>query len=423
MFDSRLTAMVLILLLAVLGGCSDSTAPSDSGGGLGSANIEGSIDPGTGTFVLKTLEVETPDGPPVRVQLIGSDLTTNADDSTVSIMVALRSLHPEPLFAPAMVWISQLQPGGVEVLNPDSVYIPYLTGGKANPIDEVAYGFDYSELLGDDGMLQPEETSAAKEWIFMSPGLAPFGFGARAEFGFAPDLSRIGGLCFHDDNRNGVPEPDESPLPHGVVIVRTPGGETLETMVGPDGRYAVHVFEEGLYEVFYDPLIETFAPVAFSTPNPRQVVMIMGPDGQLQSFLDANFGMYTDLPFGPPPIQFTDLPPSDLHYELWNLIEASVIEDHIMRLEVGFSGCQPEHPFSLWMSGGFMESMPVQVNLVPVHDLAEDCDAAFTGVRDFNLWPLRERFLEAYGPGVLLLNVIDFNGDVQQIEWGIFPED
>ena len=77
-------------------------------------------------------------------------------------------------------------------------------------------------------------------------------------------------------------------------------------------------------------------------------------------------------------------------------IGAEIADHHLLQLEVGYSGCQPEHPFSLWMSGGFMESMPVQANIVPVHELAEDCDAAFTGARVFNLWPLRERFLEAY---------------------------
>ena len=422
MFTLRPISFLLAIILAVgLLGCSESTSPDNPGGNLGGNSLEGNVDPGTGTFVLKTLDVPTPEGPRARVQLIGSDLVSDPETDTVSLMVSLHSLHPEPLLAPATVWIGQLQPAGVEVLNPDFVRDPFEP--EDGSLSLAMYGFDYTDLLGDDGMLGPEETSAAKQWQFMSPDLAPFAFGARAEFGPIHDLPRIAGLCWHDNNRNGIPEPDEQHLPHGVVVMHTPGGEVIDTFVGQNGRYSLPIEEAGLFEVFYDPMIDTFAPIAFSTPNPRQVVITLGPDGQPQSFLDANFGLYTDLEPGPPLIQFTDLPPDSLHYELWKLIEASILQDHILRLEVGFSGCQPEHPFSLWMTGGFMESMPVQVNLVPVHELAEDCDAYFTGVKDFNLWPLRENFLRAYGPGVLLLNVIDFNGEAHQIEWGIYPPD
>lgn len=406
------------LLLLALSGCSDSTEPQVSDGNLGGSLMEGSLDPVTGDFVLKTLELTDPDGGrPIRLQLIGSDMATDPELDTVEIMVAVRSRHDEPLYPPALLWLSSFQPDTVTVLNPDFL----LPGGV--PGAPGVYGFDYSELLGDDGMLAPGETSAAKLWRFHAPGLLPFAFGARAEFGLAPDLARLGGQCFHDLNRDGVRQPDEQPVLHGVIHVATPAGEVVETMVQIDGRYALHVLEPGLYTVHFDPMIDSFAPVAFSTPNPRQVVITETPDGQLQSFLDADFGVYTDIPPGAPPVQFTDLPPDSLHYEVWSLQEAEIDDHHLLELEVGYSGCQSDHPFSLWVSGGFMESMPVQVNLVPVHELAEDCDAAFEGEYVFNLWPLRERFLEAYGPGVLLLNIIEFDGEVTQLEWPIFPED
>ena len=422
MNSQRLMTLLLMVGLAVgLNGCSDSTAPQATSGDLGNTILEGSLDPGAGTFVLKTLDVDTPHGPRVRVELIGSDLQTDPDSNTVSIMVALHSLHTEPLYSPATVWVGQVRPRDVEVRNADMVLPVYDPDG--NPTGETVFGFDYSELLGEDGMLSPDETSEAKMWQFMSPDLASFTFGARAEFGMAPDMARLGGLCFNDENRNGFPDEGEMPLHHGMVTVTTPGGEIMEIMVRDDGRYGMPVTEAGLYTVFYDPMIQTFAPVSFSTPNPRQVVITANADGQLQSFMHADFGMFTDVPPGPPMVQFTDLPPDSLHYEMWNLIDAKIRHRNNLRLEVGYSGCQERHPFSLWASGGFMESDPVQINLVPVHELAEDCDMAFTGRREFGLMPLRERFLEAYGPGVLVLNVIDFNGATHQVEWRVFPDD
>lgn len=430
----NLGLLTAVLALFALAGCSDSTAPDNpqgTSGEVGDALVEGSLDPGAGTFVLKTLDVPTPDGVRVRMQLVGSDLVTDPELDTVELMVALRSLHPDPLYPPVQVWLSQLAPAGVAVLNGD-LMLPVF-GPDGSPTGDLAVGFDYSDLLGEDGVLSPQETSGAKLWRFSSPDLAPFTFGARAEFGLNPDLARLGGLCFHDDNRNGVAEPGEMPLPHGVVRVTFPGGDVSEAWVQPDGRFAVRVSEPGLYQVFYDPMIETFAPVSFSTPNPRQVVMVRDADGVLQSFGGADFGLFTDLPLGPPPIRFTELPADSLHFEPWNLLDVrlesvpapdgTVVEAPLLALDVGFSGCQPEHPFSLYMSGGFMESMPVQARLVAVHELAEECDAAFTATRLFDLRPLRDRFLDAYGPGVLLLNVTDYFGNVQQVEWGIYPED
>nr|MEE4268453.1 hypothetical protein [Candidatus Krumholzibacteria bacterium] len=412
-----LLASVLCLALLGLTACSDSTVPETPAGNVGVVQIEGSLDPGAGTFVLKTLDLTNPDGPPVRVQLVGSGLVTDPELETVDLMVALRSLHYAPLYAPATIWLDQFQPGSVSVLNADFLYPWGIPGGPE------VFGFDYSELLGDDQILSPEETSEAKLWRFHSPGLGAFSFGAHGEFGLNPGMGQLGGLCFQDENRNGVHDADEGTLGHGVVRVVAPDGEVTEVLVRPDGQWTAEASAPGLYEVSYDPMIDTFVPIAFSTPNPRQVILTEGPDGQLHSFLDANFGMYTDVPPGWPVIQFTEEPADSLHYDIWDLQEAEIQGHWLLELEVGYTGCNPNHPFSLWMTGGFMESNPVQVNLVPVHDLMDDCDAYWSTTRTFNMWPLRERFLDAYGPGVLILNVLDFQGEVTRLEWEIYPED
>ena len=89
--------------------------------------------------------------------------------------------------------------------------------------------------------------------------------------------------------------------------------------------------------------------------------------------------------------------------------------DRILAPRVAFSGCEPGHPFSLWTNGGFMESEPVQVNMVLVHDLDEECDAAFEGGYMFDLQPLIESYRENYGHGVLMMNLIDYEGERHQI--------
>jgi hypothetical protein len=406
----RLIPFLSILILTLLTGCSDTTDPV-----LDEDDDSGRIDPGSGSFFLKSVDVTMAGGHIVRLDLVGSDLELDDDGIHIDLTVAVRNAANIVLPGPVTLWLGPIDPASVFVANPDTS----LPVGSIIPVD----GFIYETEFGNDRLLEPGETSEGKLWRFRTPDQGSFSFGIGAETHGDPSGPVIAGTCFWDPNRNGVRDPGETPLAPGHVHITAPDSTRIEIPVDRDGGYVFLLQAAGLHRLEYIPLFDTFAPLAFSTPNPRHVLITPGPDGVLRGFHDAHFGAYIDIPPGAPPIQFTDLPPDSLHYELWNLIEASILEDSFLRLEVGFSGCQPEHPFSLWMTGGFMESLPVQVDLVPVHELAEICDMYFTGVRVFNLMPLRDRFLDAYGPGVLLLNVIDFNGDTHQVEWGIFPPD
>ena len=91
--------------------------------------------------------------------------------------------------------------------------------------------------------------------------------------------------------------------------------------------------------------------------------------------------------------------------------------------ELAAKGVQPGPVFVDATEILYLESYPVQVNIVLVHETDEDCEAYWRREYPFNLDPLRARFLEAYGPGVLILNLIDFRGEVHRMEWGIFPPD
>jgi len=416
----------LLALAGALHGCSETTAPSGDGSDLGRIGAEGTYDPADGSFVFKTLQLPPPwDGIPIRIQLIGSNLTIDAAGELISLDVAIRSLHPDPLYAPAVVWVEGFEPPSVSITNADYVLVPPTP--TQTPPDSFAYferfGFDYSELLGNDGILDPEETSAAKTWIFHDPGLASFSFQGWAEFGMAPDLPRIAGRCFVDENLNGWPDPGEQPLGGSWVIVTLPNGDRVDIMPGEDGHYSLRVEDIGLYGASCELMWMMPWLPCWTTPNPREILLTPGPDGQPNSFLDAHFGLCPLDPVYPPPILFTDLPPDELHFGHWMLIEAELMERHLLRLHVGFSGCQPDHPFTLYASGGFMESQPPQINVVLVHEIEEDCDAYFEDELLFDLYPLWERYLEAYGPGVLMMNLITLDGAMHQLEFPIFPPD
>ncbi len=421
-----LFALSLLALLAI-SACSESDSPDQSSGNLDSSETLGNLDPGAGSFVLKTMDEPTPDGHPLLVDLVGSDMTVDADSNRVSLMVALHNRHQETLYGPAMVWVEEFEPQDVYLRNADQVRVPLSPqDSPLNPGPEpgIGYGMDYSDLLGEDGVLSPGETSAARQWTFqLGTQMEPFSFAARAHFGLEPVGSILGGVCFWDENRNGQPDFGEGVMPHGLVRVTLPGGQMEEVLVDEAGRWEWPLSQAGLYTVFYEPMIETFAPIAFSTPNPRQVVITTGPDGELQSFIHANFGVFTDIVVGPPQIQISNAPLDSLHREPWTLASARIVDDHFLKLEVGFSGCQPDHIWRLFTDGAFMESMPPQVRVLAVHDTAEDCDAAFMGQELFDLGPLLHLFMQTYGPGVLVLNVQDYHGNMVPVEWGIFPED
>jgi len=421
-----LRALLLLGLLStlVLYGCSDSTAPSGDDGNLARIGAEGDLDPADGTFVLKTLQMPPPwDGPAVNIQLIGSNLVVDAANEQVSLDVAIRSLHPYPLYAPAVVWVEHFVPETVGLINADYTVAPPAKAQGDTFAHFERFGFDYSELMGDDGLLEFEETSAAKTWIFSDPGLGSFSFQGWVEFGTEPDWPRIAGRCFVDENNNGWPEPDE-PSPGGAFIaISLPNGDVVHLATNLEGRWALPVETAGLYRVHCSLAWMMPLNPCFTTPNPLDVLLTPGPDGLPNSFLDAHFGFCAFDPTQPPPILFTDLPPDSLHFGHWMLIGAEIEGQHHLRMHVGFSGCQPDHPFTLWASGGFMESEPPQINVVLVHDVEEECDAWFEDELVFDLMPLWHEYMRAYGPGVLMLNLIGFDGTMEQVEFGIFPPD
>jgi len=418
-FPTTLVALVALLALGLgLGSCSDSTQPEPTATDA-AGQFEGNIDPVENSFVLRSLETPVPGEEPLRVELIGRLLTVEPSSEEISLEVAIRNVDRRPLYAPAEVVIFDLEPPVVTAVNADWTDCGDSTNPAGRP-GECAYGFDYSDALGGDAALLSGETSEFRLWVFHAPDLGGFSFGAHVHFSFVAERPRIAGLFFDDRNENGHHDRSEGPFPGGWVEVTGPGVHGLRVRVGPDGRYAFPIHETGLYTLTgYPPPTASIAPVRFTTPNPLEVVILPGPGGLPQSYLEANFGLVTDLPPGDfPPVILIDEPSDSLCSATYNLARLS-LEGNLLCLHVGYSGCQPEHPLQLFMVGGFMESTPVQARLILVHnDLGEMCDAYFERTLIYDLRPIQEAYAEAYGePGIVILQFVDWHGETHPVEY------
>ena len=401
---------VCILPIALLA-CSE-TPPAPGGSGDGLSDFEGQIDPSSNTFVLKSIDIPDPSGVPIRIELIGRFPMFRIPEQPgqVLLLVSVRNADFRTLFAPGEIVLSRFVPTTVAPWagNPDWTTCPEDSSGVTimNLDDDCKYGYDYSELLGDDGKLDPGETSGEKLWIFYDPEEVSFSFRAQARFALEPDRPRIAGLFYSDENRNGQFDPDE--LPFGGGWVRITGPDISRTVqVGGNGRYSIAVREPGLYSLWATPP-PTFAPVEPTTSNPQVVVLVRGADGEVQSFLHADFGWANAFFPGFPPIRFVDNE-EQLQLDPYTMVEAW-LEGQVLFIKAGFSGCSPDHPFQLAMVGGLMESEPPQARLLLAHDdRDEPCDAAFMRELGFDVGPILR---ENGNPTTVILRFEDWHGTV-----------
>jgi len=391
----RNPAILLIVALSFLGIACSQTDP-DPNSGDGSREFQGSIDPTAGTFLLESIDSTTVDGVRIRVDLIGSNLEVDTENSVVALDVRIRNSGNVSLYAPGEIVVHHLAPPTVWVTNADRtncVRTPSSVPGGCS------YGFDYSGLLGDDRILSPEETSGAKRWRFSDPELVGFSFGAEAKFGLGPDRPHIEGTVFADVNGNGHRDDGEIGFGGGHIEVNGPDTDSLIVQVPPDGHYAFPVANAGLYTLLAVPP-PTFAPVHSTTPNPLQILLPAG-----ESYLHADFGFANDEP--PPsgdvkPIGFWDGPPDSLPHDPYGLKDVH-LEGTILVIRVGFSGCSPDQPFALFMLDGFAvtaETDLVGASVVLAHDSrGEMCEAYWERTLRYDLNPILDRYVRTFGHG------------------------
>ncbi|MEZ4651905.1 MAG: hypothetical protein R3E97_24520, partial [Candidatus Eisenbacteria bacterium] len=360
-------ASLAFTVAATLSACSDDTAP-DPGASDAESLFEASLDPRSSSFVLSQVSSR----PGFEVQLLGSNLSTDATSGTVSLDVAVRNVSERDIAEPAMIWLTRFSPENVAVTNANVVDpTPKDVGDMAE-----RFGFDYAGSFGADQVLSPNEVSASRTWVFSVPDMASFSFSAIAEVAASLE-ARLGGTVFHDLDEDGSRDTDEPPF-FGRIIVTRPDGTQVRAMANEAGGYSVPVYDAGLHLVTFEPPdLDCPCVVAVTTPNPLEVVLVPDGNGTLQDYMRADFGAHIRDLVDAAPIVLTDRLPDEIRQDEYRVLDASLADD-VLSLRVEFSGCTPDHDFALFMTGGFMESMPVQARIVLSHDdLGELCDALF----------------------------------------------
>lgn len=265
------------ILALSLPACGDDAAPTPPP--TDPAGFVGSIDPSSSSFVLHRVELTGGSGASIPVELLGSDLEVDAEHDLVRLNVALRNAGAENLYAPALVWVSNFLPASVRVTN------------ASHPIDEsdpMRWGFDYTGFLEPPDVLLPGTTSRPYRWRIYDPGLLPFSFGAEVEMRLDPPPAVLSGGVFEDLDQNGVRERNEGPWRYGQIRMTEPDGTQHWSHCDEAGAFRFFVDDVGLFRLQLESLVD--CPVCFTTPNPLEVVLTPGFEGQPQSFGQALFG-------------------------------------------------------------------------------------------------------------------------------------
>lgn len=87
---------------------------------------------------------------------------------------------------------------------------------------------------------------------------------------------------------------------------------------------------------------------------------------------------------------------------------SAAVKGHRLTIEVSYGGGCRTHDFTLVISESFQESDPVQLSAMLAHDADGDpCQAWLTESLVFDLRLIRERYIQAYGPGpgTVVLNI------------------
>jgi hypothetical protein len=276
--------VLLTLALALVFSCSEQLMEVDQEPGGGNGDIE----PGIGGSFLLGL-VSDSSIAPGHIEVWGMDVEYDSAQGIVSFDVQLVNRSRTSIPPPIHFVITEIVPHDISVVDFDGVT------GDGFPF------YDFSEKLGDDNVLEPEERSERVRMYFQTGEERSFAIGFRIDLRPPDSEGAIGGVVYRDDNKNGrrdrcdrcepgIPEISvglEKPLDNGdrvILITRTNG----------KGEYRFYGLKEGVYKVFVSPDLENWE---VTSANPLLVTLVEEPDGSVQSFLGAHFGLF---PMHPP---------------------------------------------------------------------------------------------------------------------------
>lgn len=89
------------------------------------------------------------------------------------------------------------------------------------------------------------------------------------------------------------------------------------------------------------------------------------------------------------------------------VLEKAVITNNSLDITVSYSGGCKDHFFNLVSSGMFLESDPVQMSLLLIHNANDDsCEAWITEDYSFNLTPIKALYKNAYHQSTGIIKVL-----------------
>lgn len=278
---SRNLQLVLGCLVAagLLVGCSSDT-PTDPQAGSDwlKAVIAGEIEAGATAFEVSAPAPGEPS--PGSFLIRGSDLRYEADPGLLVADIVLVNDSSSDFPGPARLVFLQLLPQGVTVFNPDNADSALAAGAL----------FEFA-FAGDDTLWRAGATTEPRTVQFQVAAGTSIGFVARILVGDEPTGGAIGGLVWHDRDRDGLRDEGEAGVGDVDLFLRA-GGEPdagavlLTTRTDPDGAYRFAPLAAGHYAVLLAPedgLVPTTAPA--------MEVLLVEYEGQVMDFLQADFGV------------------------------------------------------------------------------------------------------------------------------------
>ncbi len=249
----------------------------------------GDIDPGAGgSFLLGTVSDTT--FAPGHLEVWAMDVVFDPATGIVSFDVQLQNSMRTDIYPPIHFVITRVMPRDIAVLEFDG------TSGDGFPY------YDFSDALGDDGVLEAGGRTERVTMKFQTVTPRSFAIGFRIDLRAHTPGGMIAGVVFRDDNRNGVRDRCdrcEPGIPGIVVALKKPlsDGDMVILLVRTDanGEYRFRGLRAGVYKVFVEVSPQSWE---VTSANPLLVTLVAGPDGEVQDYLGAHFGLF---PLQPPP--------------------------------------------------------------------------------------------------------------------------
>jgi len=279
MFCKR-NLLFLLATVVLFAGCSDQNDPTypETTSQRLSALVRGEIssDLIDFEFVAKVGDGEG-DPEPGTLLVRGRNLAYDSELGVLTVDLSVfndsESSYPEPVGMTFMQFI----PAEVTILDSDND----MNGAGALIM------FEFED---DDLEWSPGEESQARNVQFVVAAGTSVGFVARVDVGMMSDRGTIGGMVWHDENEDGVIDPDENGV--GGITMTLHAGEdstvtplsTVET--AEDGTYHFDGLDAGYYTV-----VRGDREGMEGTTPAQMAVILVEVDGTVYDFLAANFGV------------------------------------------------------------------------------------------------------------------------------------